>query len=93
MMPILPFINDTQENILEIIRLAKENGASFIFPSFGVTMRANQRDHFYEKIDTLFPGIKDKYIRAFGGEYSCNSGRLKELRSLFINECNAENHI
>lgn len=87
MMPILPFINDTEENMRKIVRLAKENGASFIFPSFGVTMRANQRDYFYEKIDTLFPGIKNKYIRTFGAEYSCDSPKMKELYDLFVKEC------
>lgn len=87
MMPILPFINDTEENIRKIVYMAKENGASFIFPSFGVTMRANQRDYFYGKIDILYPGIKGKYIKTFGDEYSCNSPRFSELRDLFISEC------
>ncbi|MDZ4957446.1 radical SAM protein, partial [Clostridium perfringens] len=46
LMPILPFINDTEENIINIVRLAKENGAKFIYPAFGVTLRSNQRDYF-----------------------------------------------
>lgn len=39
LMPVIPFIEDSNENILQIIRLAKENGAKFIYPAFGVTLR------------------------------------------------------
>ena len=46
LMPILPFINDTEENIISIVRKAKENGAKFVYPAFGVTLRSNQRIHF-----------------------------------------------
>ncbi|MCL1972686.1 MAG: radical SAM protein [Endomicrobia bacterium] len=87
MMPLLPFINDTPENITSIVRKAKESGAKFVFPSFGLTLRANQREYFYEKIDAIFPEIKSKYINTFGGKYSCNSPYMKELWNLFKNEC------
>ena len=90
MMPLLPFINDTQENMISIIKQAKQNGAKFIFPSFGVTLRANQRDYFYEKLDESFAGIKNKYIRVFGGEYACNSPRMKNLYEAFENTCKKE---
>jgi DNA repair photolyase len=87
MMPILPFINDTAENIAALVGKAKENGAKFIFPSFGLTLRANQRDYFYEKLDNLFPGIKNKYIKTFGGEYACNSLKYAGLSAIFKSEC------
>ncbi|HOS30188.1 MAG TPA: radical SAM protein [Treponemataceae bacterium] len=75
LMPILPFINDTEKNIVSIVERAKDAGASFIFPSpqrgFGVTLRQNQRDYFLEKADFLYPGLKNRYIQTYGTSYEC----------------------
>ncbi|MFP4698710.1 MAG: radical SAM protein [Eubacteriales bacterium] len=87
LMPILPFINDTKENILNIIKLAKNNGAKFIYPSFGVTLRQNQREYFYNKLDQFFPNIKLKYIQQYGDRYKCGSKKAKKLYHIFANEC------
>ncbi|MBS5885122.1 MAG: radical SAM protein [Clostridium sp.] len=87
LMPILPFINDTEENIINIIRLAKESGAKFIYPAFGVTLRSNQRDHFFDMIDKSFPAVKEKYIKTFGNEYMCNSPNARNLYKVFTKEC------
>ncbi len=88
LMPLLPFINDTEENIEAIITLAKQNGARFIYFSPGVTLRANQRDYFYDKLDQLFPGIKQKYIKCYGERYSCGSPNAKKLYQYFTTRCN-----
>lgn len=85
--PILPFINDTKENIRLIVKAAAENGARFVMPYFGVTLRHNQRQYFYKKLDILFPGIKQKYIRTYGGSYECYSVNQRELLSILITEC------
>lgn len=89
LMPVLPFIEDTPENIRAIVKSASDHHARFIFtyPSFGVTLRANQRDWYFDKLDLLFPGFKDKYIQTFGNEYVCASPRSKELWTLFTQEC------
>lgn len=87
LMPILPFINDTEENILKIIHLAKDSGAKFIYPSFGVTLRTNQREHFYNKLDPNFPDIKEKYISRYGERYYCTSPKAKKLYRIFKMEC------
>lgn len=87
LMPILPFLEDTVENIGAIIRLASENGAKFIYPAFGVTLRQNQRDWYYEKLDQHFPGLKQKYITQFGHAYGCYSPNAKALWHIFRNEC------
>ena len=88
LMPILPFINDTEENIINIVRLAKENGAKFIFPTFGVTLRSNQREHFFYMLDKSFPRLKEKYIESFGNNYMCNSPNARSLYNTFAKECN-----
>ena len=79
LMPVLPFIEDSDDNILKIIRLAKENGAKFIYAAFGVTLRQNQRDYFLSKLNEDFPGLAQKYIKEYGFSYECRSGRAKEL--------------
>lgn len=88
MMPILPFIEDTEDNICRIIDLAQKSGAKFIYPAFGVTLRQNQRDWYYNKLDELFPLVKEKYIKNYGNSYECRSLKSKELWSLFKNKCN-----
>lgn len=88
LMPVLPFLEDTQENIKGIIRLAHESGAKFIYPAFGVTLRQNQRHWYYQQLDKHFPGLKEKYIKEFGNVYECRSAHGEELWQTFSKECN-----
>lgn len=87
LMPVLPFLEDNEENISAIIHLAYENGAKFIYPAFGVTLRQNQRDWYYKKLDEHFPSLKQKYINQFGNAYECRSSKAKALWQLFKKEC------
>jgi DNA repair photolyase len=86
MMPILPFINDSEENIMGIAVSAYEAGVRFIIPGFGVTLRDRQRDYFYARLDEKFPGIKEKYMRKFGGSYGC-SVQDREIIKKFYRYC------
>lgn len=87
MMPILPFINDTEENIAGILEKAKKAGARFVYPSFGMTLRSGNREYYYEKLDEFFPQIKQKYVKAYGNRYSCTSRKAKKLWDLFVGLC------
>lgn len=87
MMPVLPFIEDTPENILAVVRKAHECGVRCIYPAFGMTLRTNQRDYYYEKLDKLFPGLSDKYRKYYGDRYKCTSPRAKKLWGSFTAEC------
>ncbi|MGB2579643.1 DNA repair photolyase [Elusimicrobium simillimum] len=87
LMPVLPFINDTVENITGVVRGAARAGAKFIYASFGVTLRANQRDYYYAKLDKLFPGVSAKYKEYYGDAYSCVSPHVKMLMAAFKKEC------
>lgn len=91
LMPVLPFIEDNDENILKIINLAKVNGAKFIYAAFGVTLRQNQRDYFLSKLNEKFPGLSKKYIEEYGYSYVCKSSRAEKLIRLFKKECNKAN--
>lgn len=88
MMPVLPFLEDTPENITAIIERAVENGGSFIVPWFGMSMRDRQREYFYEQLDRLFPGLRPKFERAYGERYECPARSAKTLSNLFYNLCN-----
>lgn len=87
MMPILPFIEDNEENIGGIIRKAYESGAKFIYPAFGVTLRLNQREWYFNKLDELFPSLKEKYLKLYGNAYECHSPNAKQLINLVKREC------
>ncbi|MCJ7716551.1 MAG: hypothetical protein MUO54_08530, partial [Anaerolineales bacterium] len=86
MMPILPFLEDSEENILQIISQSQESGATYIIPSFGVSLRPGSRDYFYKKLDQFFPGIKEKYIERYGDQYQCNVPNWVELNKIFQKE-------
>lgn len=90
LMPVLPFINDTEENILNIVRTAHACGAKFVLAyGIGVTLRQNQRDYFYEQLDKFFPQdyLKDKYIKTFQNKYQCASPNARKLSAIFRAEC------
>ncbi|HBY08138.1 MAG TPA: radical SAM protein [Chloroflexi bacterium] len=83
MMPILPFIEDTQENITQLVELAHQNGAAYILPSFGMTLRVGSRDWYYTQLDKRFPGLRQKYERQFGERYVCKSPHGQQLNDVF----------
>lgn len=87
LMPILPFINDTIENIKQIVYLAHIHKATFIYAMFGVTLRENQRDYYYQCLDTYFPGKRELYETYYQNSYSCMSFKAKALYEVFEAEC------
>lgn len=90
--PILPFINDTKENIEGIMKYCIEVGVKgIVLFGMGVTLREGDREYFYQKLDENFPLLKEKYIKTFGNSYECSSPRGKELMNYVISECKAHN--
>jgi DNA repair photolyase len=87
MMPILPFIEDNEKNIREIVRRAADCGASYIIPWFGMSLRDRQRVYYYEKLDEKFPGVKEKYERRFGEQYNCPANGAERLEQVFKEMC------
>ena len=86
--PTLPFINDTEENlrgVLDYCVRAKVRG--IVFFSFGTTMREGSRDYFYRRLDESFPGMKQRYIKEFGGSYECLSPNNARLTEIFRDVC------
>ncbi len=87
MNPILPFITDSEEDIKEMVRLAHESGAKFIQTFMGMTLRENQRDYYFEKLDRHFKGLKEKYIKYYGNNYNCPVPDYKRLYKVLTTEC------
>lgn len=87
MNPVLPFITDKEENIKELVRLASKAGAKFIHTYMGMTLRDNQRNYYYEKLDKYFIGLKEKYIKTYKDNYNCMAPNYKWLYKVFTDEC------
>ena len=87
MNPVLPFITDKEDDIKLLVKKASEYGAKFIHTYMGMTLRENQRDYYFEKLDEHFPGMKEKYIKIFGERYSCEAQNWKYLYKVFVCEC------
>ena len=87
MNPVLPFITDKEEDIKLLVKLAYENGAKFIQTYMGMTLRENQRDYYFDKLDKYFPNLKEKYIKYYGQKYNCAVVNYKKLYKIFTDEC------
>lgn len=86
--PILPFINDTLDNIKQLMDYVIESKVkAIIFFGIGMTLRKGNREYFYKKLDEHFPGIKQKYIETFGNAYECRSLNYKLLHNYVIDTC------
>lgn len=86
--PMLPFLNDTAENIRGILSYCRDAGVSGVLCfGAGVTLREGDREYFYEALDKHFPGVKNKYIKTFGYAYECASPNSDSLMALFREEC------
>ncbi len=90
--PILPFINDTKENILGILNYCVEAKVHGILCfGMGLTLREGNREYFYKKLDEHFPGLKEKYQKKYGYSYEINSDNNNELMTLFNDICKKNN--
>ncbi len=86
--PVLPYINDTRENIEEILNMCVEAEVrGIICFGMGLTLREGNREYFYTQLDRHFPGLKKRYINEYGNSYEIPSPRSNELMRLFHNTC------
>ncbi len=86
--PVLPFINDTEENITAILKECFRTGVrGIICFDMGLTLRDGDREYYYAALDRHFPGMKEKYIRRYGNAYELPSPKAAELMSLFYRMC------
>ncbi len=87
--PILPYINDTEDNITRILDYCIESDVyGIICFEMGLTLRDGNRQHFYRKLDEHFPGLKERYIREFADSYVIPSPKNRELMKIFTEKTN-----
>ncbi|WP_352406759.1 SPL family radical SAM protein [Acetoanaerobium noterae] len=86
--PLLPYINDTEENLLEILNYCKEAKVyGIICFGIGVTLRDGNREYFYTQLDKKFPNLKEQYIKEYGNSYIINSKNNTKLMKIFHEFC------
>lgn len=86
--PILPFLNDTEDNIRRIVADCADAGVKGIIHfGMGLTLRDGNREYFYSQLDRYFPGLKARYIRTFGNAYECASPNAVQLEQVFRAAC------
>lgn len=88
--PLLPFINDTEENLRGILSYCFEAGVKGILCfGIGVTLRKGDREYFYKNLDDHFPCLREKYHRKYGYSYQITSDNNNALMEIFHSECKA----
>ena len=86
--PILPFINDTKENISSILNECARVGVKGVIDfGMGLTLREGDREYYYAALDRHFPGMKERYIRRYGDAYELPSPNAGELKKIFHKIC------
>jgi len=86
--PILPFINDTEENLRGILDYCiRADVKAIVCFAMGMTLREGSREYFYNKLDEHFPWIKAQYIRTFGNAYECPSPDNHRLMEIYKDVC------
>lgn len=86
--PLLPFINDTEENVLKIVDYARRASCYGVMSfGMGLTLREGNREYFYAALDRHFPGLKERYMQRFVNYYELPSPDTARLMKLFHQEC------
>ena len=86
--PLLPYINDTEENLRGILDYCFDAGVvGIVCFGIGTTMRDGSREHFYSQLDKILPGLKRVYARKYGHSYECLSDENERLMKIFHEEC------
>jgi len=87
LMPTLPFLADTWDNISRIVEEGYRCGVRTVIPWLGMSLRDRQRSYFYHRLDESFPGLRERYEKAYGSSYMCPSPRAVALRAPFEALC------
>lgn len=85
--PVLPYITDSEEDIVRLVHMAADNGARFVHCYMGMTLRDIQRQYYYDCLDIHFPGVKQKYMQRYGNSYGCDVPACSDLYKVFAKEC------
>lgn len=85
--PMVPFLTDDDDNLLDLLRMTKEAGGQYVVCFFGMSLRTGSREYFFQAIDRTFPGLRHQYTETFGNDYIITSPRADHLYAIFKAEC------
>ena len=86
--PILPFINDTEENLRALLdACVRADVKAIVCFNMGVTLRQGDREYFYAALDRHFPGLRRRYAAAYGNAYEVPSPHADRLMAIFQGVC------
>ena len=85
--PVLPFITDSEDNILRVLRMSKEAGAKFVHTFMGMTLRSGNREYYYNRLKENFDGIAQKHEYKYGRQYINSPPNSRKLWKVFADEC------
>lgn len=86
-MPIVPLLEDNEDNIKNVIRASKEAGADYIHFAPGMTLRDNQKDFFIKKLKSRSPEMVDKFLGLYEGNLSPNRDYTLEINKMAMKYC------
>ena len=84
MMPVLPFLTDSPENLEQILSLAAECKVDYALPGI-LHLRGETRKHFFNFLSRNFPELLDPYRRLYakgGTDRAYQAGLYGVLRAL-----------
>lgn len=88
--PLLPFINDTEENLRALLTACRDAGVmGFRMYGYGLTLRAGSREYYYTQLDRRFPGLRSRYEQRFGRMYELPSPNHLRLAEILEGFCDA----
>jgi DNA repair photolyase len=86
--PILPFLNDTEENIRAILKECVRVGVKGVVCfGMGLTLREGDREYYYAALDRHFPGLSRRYAERYGNAYEVPSPDADKLMTIFQSIC------
>ena len=85
--PMLPYVTDSTDNLVKLLQMAHDAGAKFVYTYMGMTLRAGSREYYFEHLDQIASGIKEKYISRFGMRKHCQSPSARKLWDVLDAEC------
>ncbi len=89
LMPVLPFIEDNERDLLSLVHAAADAGVAGVFPFPGMTLRDRQRAYYYTCLSQLFPGVRERYVRMYGERYVCRVPDADHLMESLRSACYA----
>jgi len=80
MAPILPGISDSPEQLADVVRAAREAGATGVWANV-LFLRPGTREHFLEHLATDWPELVPLYEELYAGRAYLPSAQLKPVRA------------